>query len=138
MEDERNIAYSSCLGAVYSDEVEHLVPTHDIGDSENGNADRIFVLGKDWMKVSVIASERTVSEMVTRYSPIDVISVWGHVNHGKKCLDKFVASIGSSIALGEACNLVTLVDPPDITDKKAMDILKKIFITERNTIVTGE
>lgn len=138
MEDERNIAYSSCLGTVYSDEVEHIEPTHNIEDSENGNAYRIFILGKDWMKVSVVVNEATVSEMVSRCSPIDIISVWGHVNHGKKCLDKFVASIGSSIALGKACNLVTLIDPPDITDKKAMDILKKIFVTEHNTIVTGE
>ena len=137
MEGE-NIVYKSCFGTVYAGEMMRRVTIDfDVNDAENGNDDRIFVLGKDWMKVSVL-TDGAVNAAVQRYSPIDIITVWGHVNHNRKCLDKFVASIGNSIVLGEKCNLVTLLDPVDINDDRAISILKRIFITEHNTIVTGE
>ena len=140
MEGE-NIVYSSCFGTVYSGEMMTRVEIDEpsVGAAENGNEGRVFVLGEDWMKVSVLTDE-VVSYVLggRRYSPIDIITVWGHVNHNRKCLDKFVASIGNSIVLGKKCNLVTLLDPVDIDSDRAISILKRIFITERNTIVTGE
>ena len=138
MEGE-NIVYKSCFGTVYAGEMMRRVDIEfDVEGAENGNTERIFVLGEDWMKVSVLTDGAVTDAVKHRYSPIDIITVWGHVNHDRKCLDKFVASIGNSIVLGARCNLVTLLDPVDIDNDRAISILKRIFITNNNTIITGE
>jgi hypothetical protein len=91
------------------------------------------------MRVSLVAEEGAINHLF-RYNstPLEIVTLWGHVNHERKCLDKFVAAVGNSIDIGGDARIVSLIDGTNLSKPWSEQLLAKIFLSKSNVEVTGE
>ncbi len=137
MEDE--IIYKSPFGIVYENEMTKVDTPDEFDGDRDDNVSRVFILGRDWMRVSLVAEKGATSKLF-RYdnTPLEIVTLWGHVNHERKCLDKFVAAVGNSIDIGGNARIVSLLDGSNLSELRTKELLAKIFLSKSNVEVTGE